>query len=167
MPTRGLIVLAVATVATVVATGIAVDKRYRQTVLEARGGEVVFPELRGRARAALTKSRSLARGPCLRWSAAATAGANAGLGGYPARVELVETVLSGIADLRYLEPKTARAALYPKLGVEDAGPGAGSTRLTLGGRRRRLSSPTSSSARPGRAHRERRPGGRLHSPPRP
>ena len=48
MPTRGLIVLAVVTVTTVAASWIAVDKRYRQTVLEARGGEVVFPDLRGR-----------------------------------------------------------------------------------------------------------------------
>ena len=48
MPTRGLIVLAAVTVTTVAASGIAVDKRYRQTVLEARGGEVVFPDLRSR-----------------------------------------------------------------------------------------------------------------------
>ena len=131
MPTRGLIVLAVVTVTTVAASWIAVDKRYRQTVLEARGGEVVFPDLRGRmGSVAVIEVGRAGAGFALErrgdgWS-------NAGLGGYPARVELVETVLSGIADLRYLEPKTARAALYPKLGVEDAGPGAGSTRLTLG-----------------------------------
>ena len=131
MPTPGLIVLAVVTVATVVASGIAVDKRYRQTVLEARGGEVVFPDLRGRTGgvAVIEVGRG---GAAFALERRGDGWANAGLGGYPARVELVETVLSGIADLRYLEPKTAKAALYPKLGVEDAGPGAGSTRLTLG-----------------------------------
>ena len=131
MPTRGLIVLAVATVVTVAATGIAVDKRYRETVLEARGGEVVFPELRGRA-GGVDEIEVTRAGAAFALERRGDGWANAGLGGYPARVELVETVLSGIADLRYLEPKTARAALYPKLAVEDAGPGAGSTRLTLG-----------------------------------
>ena len=122
--------LAVATVATVAASGIAVDKRYRQTVLEARGGEVVFPDLRGRKGGVAVIEVGRA-GAAFALEHRGDGWANAGLGGYPARAELVETALSGIADLRYLEPKTARAALYPKLGVEDAGPGAGSTRLTL------------------------------------
>ena len=130
MPTRGLIVLAVATVATVAASGIAVDKRYRQTVLEARGGEVVFPAFHGRT-GGVDEIEVRRAGAGFALERHGDGWANAGLGGYPARAELVETVLSEIADLRYLEPKTARAALYPKLGVEDAGPGAGSTRLTL------------------------------------
>ena len=130
MPTRALAVLAVVTVTTVAASWIAVEKRYRQTVLEARGGDAVFPALRGRTGsvAAVEVGRAGAGFALERggdgWS-------NSGLGGYPARVELVETVLSEIADLRYLEPKTARAALYPKLAVEDPAPDAGSTRLTL------------------------------------
>ena len=130
MPTRGLIVLAVVTVATVAASGIAIDKRYRQTVLEARGGEVVFPDLRGRTGGVAVIEVGRA-GAGFALERRGDGWANAGLGGYPARAELVETVLSGIADLRYLEPKTTRAALYPKLAVEDVGPGAGSTRLTL------------------------------------
>ena len=131
MPTRGLVVLAVVTVATVAASVIAVDKRYRQTVLEARGGEVVFPHLRGRTGGVAVIEVGRA-GAAFALERRGDGWANTGLGGYPAGAELVETVLSGIADLRYLEPKTARAALHPKLGVEDAGPGAGSTRLTLG-----------------------------------
>ena len=131
MPTRGLMVLAVATVATVAASGIAVDKRYRQTVLEARGGEAVFPDVRGRT-GGVDEIEVARAGTAFALERRGDGWANAGLGGYPARAELVETVLSEIADLRYLEPKTARAALYPKLAVEDSGPGAGSTRLTLG-----------------------------------
>ena len=130
MPTRGLVVLAVVTVTMVVASWIAVDARYRETVLEARGGEAVFPELRDRTGsvAGIEVGRT---GAGFALERRGDGWANTGLGGYPARVELVETVLSEIADLRYLEPKTARAALHPKLAVEDPGPGAGSTRLTL------------------------------------
>ena len=130
MPARGLVVLAVVTVTTVVASGIAVDKRYRQTVLEARGGEVVFPDLRGRT-GGVPVIEVARGGTAFALERRGDGWANAGLGGYPARAELIETVLSGIADLRYLEPKTARTALWPKLSVEEPGPGTGSTRLTL------------------------------------
>ena len=130
MPTRGLIVLAVATVTTVAASCIAVDGRYRQTVLEARGGEAVFPAFRGRTGsvAGIEVART---GAGFALERRGDGWANTGLGGYPARAEPIETVLSEIAGLSYLEPKTARTVLYPKLAVEDAGPGAGSTRLTL------------------------------------
>ena len=134
MPTRGLVLLAVVTVTAVVASGVAVDARYRQTELEARGGEAVFPAFRGRTGsvAAIEVGRA---GAGFALERRGDGWANTGLGGYPARADLVETILSGIAGLRYLEPKTARAALYPRLAVEDvgpdAGPGAGSTRLTL------------------------------------
>ena len=132
MPTPGLIVLALVTVATVAASGIAVDARYSHAVLEAEGGEAVFPELRRGAGgvAAIEVGRA---GAGFALERRGDGWANTGLGGYPARPELIETVLSGIADLRYLEPKTARTALYPRLAVEDPGPGAGSTRLTLRG----------------------------------
>ena len=130
MPTRGLIVLALVTVATVAASGIAVDARYSPAVLEVEGGEAVFPAFRGGAGgvAALEVGRA---GAGFALERRGDGWANTGLGGYPARPELIETVLSGIADLRYLEPKTARTALYPRLAVEDPGPGAGSTRLTV------------------------------------
>ena len=130
MPTRGLAILAVVTVTTVAASGIAVDKRYRQTVLEARGGEAVFPAFRGHTGsvAGIEVGRA---GAGFALERRGDGWANTGLGGYPARAELIETVLSEVAGLGYLEPKTARTALFPKLGVEDAGPGAGSTGLTL------------------------------------
>ena len=130
MPTLGLSVLAVVTVATVIASCVAVDARYRETVLEGRGGEAVFPAIRGRTGSVvkIEIGRSEAGFALERrgdgW-------ANTGLGGYPARAERVEAVLSEIGGLDYLEPKTTRTALYPKLAVEDVGPGARSTRLTL------------------------------------
>ena len=77
MPTPALIVLALVTVATVAASGIAVDARYRHAVPEAGGGEAVFPELRGRAGgvAAIEVGRA---GSGSRSSAAATAGPTRG-----------------------------------------------------------------------------------------
>ena len=130
MPTRGLAVLALATVTTVVASCIALDARYRQTVLEARGGEAVFPALRGRTGsvAGIEVARA---GAGFALERRGDGWANTGLGGYPAKAEPIETVLSEVAGLRYLEPKTARTALHPKLAVEDTAPDAGSTRLTL------------------------------------
>ena len=129
MPTRALVVLAVVTVFTVAASGIAVDGRYRGTVLEARGGEAVFPAIRATGRVvAMEVGRA---GTAFALERRGDGWANSGLGGYPARAELVETVLSEIAGLGYLAPKTARVPLYPKLAVEDPGSGAGSTRLTL------------------------------------
>ena len=130
MPTRGLVVLAVVTVTTVVASCIAVEGRYRETVLEARGGAAVFPAFRGRTDS-VSEIEIGRAGTGFALERRGGDWANTGLGGYPARAELVETVLSEIAGLGYLEPKTARTALYPRLAVEDAGPGAGSTRLTL------------------------------------
>ena len=131
MPTRGLVVLALVTVTTVVASCIAVDVRYRETVLEARGGAAVFPELRGRTDS-VARIEVRRAGDGFSLERRGEGWANTGLGGYPARAELVEAALSGIAGLDYLEPKTARAALHPKLSVEDPGSDAGSTRLTLG-----------------------------------
>ena len=130
MPTRGLVVLAVATVTTVAASCIAVDGRYRQMVLEARGGEAVFPAFRGR-RGSVAEIEVGRAGAGFALERRGDGWANTGLGGYSARAEPIETVLSEIAGLGYLEPKTARTVLYPKLGVEDAGSGAGSTRLTF------------------------------------
>lgn len=130
MPSRGLILLAVVTATTVVASCVAVDGRYWQMELEASGGETVFPALAGRT-GTTARIEVIRAGAGFALERRGDGWANTGLGGYPARAELIETVLSEIAGLGYLEPKTARAALYPRLAVEDAGPGAGSTRLTL------------------------------------
>jgi Domain of unknown function (DUF4340) len=42
-------------------------------------------------------------------------------GNYPADTVKVRQALLGLADLAYVEPKTAKAASYPRLEVEDAG----------------------------------------------
>lgn len=53
-------------------------------------------------------------------------------GGYSADSGKLRQALLGLADLRYVEPKTRKADLYPRLEVEDAGQkGAKSTLVTL------------------------------------
>lgn len=53
-------------------------------------------------------------------------------GGYPAAAGRVRATLLGLADLRFVEPKTRKPALYSRLEVEDAGKkGAKSTLVTV------------------------------------
>ena len=131
MPTRGLVVLALATVIAVAASWFVLDARYRQTAQVARGGAAVFPALRGRI-GSVARIEVERAGAGFALERRGDGWVNTGLGGYPARTAQIEAVLSEVAGLDYLEPKTARPRLYPRLAVEDAGPGAGSTRLTLG-----------------------------------
>ena len=56
---------------------------------------------------------------------------NEGLAGYPAISDRADDVLAKLAGLRRVAPRTARARLYRRLGVEDVAEGATSTRLTL------------------------------------
>ena len=53
-------------------------------------------------------------------------------GNYPADMAEVTQVVLGLADLRYVEPKTQKPDLYPRLEVEDAGkPDGKSTLVTV------------------------------------
>jgi Domain of unknown function (DUF4340) len=53
-------------------------------------------------------------------------------GGYPADAAKLHRMLLGLAQLRYVEPKTSKPDLYPRLDVEDAGKkGTKSTLITV------------------------------------
>jgi hypothetical protein len=53
-------------------------------------------------------------------------------GGWPADPERVRRLLLGLAELRYVDPKTRERRLYPRLDVEDAGkPNSKSTLITV------------------------------------
>lgn len=52
-------------------------------------------------------------------------------GAYPARFETVKEALLGLDELVPLEAKTANPELYARIGVQEPGEGAPSTRLTL------------------------------------
>jgi hypothetical protein len=51
--------------------------------------------------------------------------------GYPASFEKIKALVVGLAQLRRIEPKTERPERYAQIGVEDAGPGATSTEVSL------------------------------------
>ncbi len=51
--------------------------------------------------------------------------------GYPASFEKIKGLVVGLAQLRRVEPKTDRPERYARIGVEDAGPGAASTEISL------------------------------------
>lgn len=130
MPTRGLSILAIVTVAMVVACWIAIGERYREVSLEARGGGLVFPEFRRQADTVADVAVARASGQFV-LSRRESGWANMGIGGYPARPGQVERIIGAVASLEYIEPKTEREELYRKLEVEDVTAGAKSTRLTF------------------------------------
>ena len=165
MPTRGLAVLAVVTVTTVVASCIVVDGRYRETVLEARGGAAVFPAFRGR-------TDSVAKVEVGRAGSGLCAGASRWRLGQHGTGRLPGKGGAGRdGPLRDRRPRLS--------GTEDGANGPLSE-ACRGGRRsgrrvdpadaqgRRRRCPRRPHRRQGQAaHRERAPGRRLHPPPRP
>ncbi len=50
---------------------------------------------------------------------------------YPASFEKIKSLVVGLGRLRRIEPKTERPDRYARIGVEDAGPGAASTEISL------------------------------------
>jgi hypothetical protein len=126
----GFWVLVAAAAAVAVAAGWGIERRYAETAVEQVEGEAVFPGLADRVAdiAAIDIARD---GKAFTLRRHAGAWANEGIGGYPARGVLIERAIGGLAGLRYAEPKTVRADLYPKLEVEEVGAGAKSTRMTV------------------------------------
>ncbi len=130
MPSRGLMVLAVVTAVSVLGAAVA---EYQRAVATAAGaaGALLLPGLMDRVnevavirveRGAQTMNLMLEDGG---WTVAEKAG-------YPARFEAVKTALVALGRLKTIEAKTAKAARYPKLWLEDPGPAeAKSTRLTM------------------------------------
>ncbi|MFO1153380.1 MAG: DUF4340 domain-containing protein [Rhodospirillales bacterium] len=53
------------------------------------------------------------------------------INGFPASFEKIKALVVGLAQLRRVEPKTEHPESYPQLGVEDAGPGAASSLVSL------------------------------------
>lgn len=51
--------------------------------------------------------------------------------GFPASFERIKALVVGLGQLRRIEPKTERPERYAQIGVEDAGPGATSTEVSL------------------------------------
>lgn len=130
MPSRGLMVLAVVTAVSILGAAVAEYQRAVATATAAAGA-LLLPGFMDRVndvavirveRGAKTMNLRLKDG---RWTVAEKAG-------YPARFEAVKTALVALGRLKTIEAKTAKAARYPKLWLEDPGPAeAKSTRLTM------------------------------------
>lgn len=123
-------VLAGVTAVMVIAAAWAVGERYATAALDRKEGGLVFPDLQRHV--ASVSSVELARaGGGFTLNRRPEGWGNMGVGGYPARQARIEKMIGGLVTLSYFEPRTARARLYPKIGVEDVAEGANSTRVTV------------------------------------
>lgn len=130
MQNKGLLTLVGVTVVAVVLAVVVSRTTGPQT--DPLAGQAVLPEVAKRlgdvGRMALVhgdQKTTLVRGSDDNWTVEER-------GNYPADVTKVHQALLGLADLAYVEPKTAKAASYPRLEVEDAdSKNAKSTLVTL------------------------------------
>ena len=117
MKTTGLIAL-LATSAVAVVVAIVVSSGGQGARPDPQTDALVLPELRqkldGVVRIALL--RAGAKTTLVRWGDRWVV---AEKGNYPADGGKVRQALAGLAELRYVEPKTSKAELYPRLEVED------------------------------------------------
>ena len=119
MKTTGLIALLVTTAAAVVAA-VLVSSGGRGAGPDPQADALVLPELRQKLDgvARITLQRAGVKTTLLRqgdhWVVEEK-------GGYPADGAKVRQALAGLAELRYVEPKTRKPELYPRLEVEDVG----------------------------------------------
>jgi hypothetical protein len=123
MRNRALFILVGLTLLVVVAAG-AVAMSARGPAVEARVGDRVLQNLGPRIgdAAALVIHRGDATATIARHGG--TNWAVAEKGDYPADATKVRQTLLGLAELTYVEPKTRKAELYPRLEVEDKGKSA-------------------------------------------
>src|SRR5690242_5026301 len=118
MTTKGLVALVVAAALAVVVA--VVVSRGGPTQADPHAGRPVLPDLTNRladvARVTLVhgadKTTLVRDGD--RWGVEEKSG-------YPADAAKLHKALLGLAELRYVEPKTRKAAFYPRLEVEDPG----------------------------------------------
>ncbi len=130
MPTRGFLMLAIVTTVVVVLCWAAIDMRYQETSLGQQEGGLVFPGLQSQV-STVADIEVTRAGSRFALSRRGNGWANMGVGGYPARAMLVDQVMTALAGLRYITPKTERSHLHPKLGVEDVTAGVASTRVAV------------------------------------
>src|SRR5207253_4243403 len=128
MQPRGLILLAAATLV-LVALAVAALATGDRTVSRAAPGETALPVLAGKLDqvALVGLKRSALELTFVRdgdgWLVAEK-------GNYPAAAGKVRQIVLGMADLAFVEPKTQKADLYPRLELDDPGK-AKSTLVTL------------------------------------
>ena len=129
MPNRGLIILAVITVTTVVAC-VVVDDDYSKVSRERQEGGLIFPEFQHQLADVADIDVARASGTFV-LSRRKDAWVNLGLGGFVAMPARVESAIIAVASMKYIAPKTKRNKLYKRIQVEDTSATAKSTRLTF------------------------------------
>ncbi|WP_029009561.1 DUF4340 domain-containing protein [Azospirillum halopraeferens] len=132
MRNTSLAVLALVTAVTVAAAAVAVT-RTGPTGVDAAAAGTLFPGLKERINDVARLEIATSRGRVGVTRAADGAWVVADKDGYPADMDAVKGLVVALADMTAVEPRTALADLYPRIGVEDAGPGAGSTAVVLEG----------------------------------
>jgi Domain of unknown function (DUF4340) len=119
MNSKGLIGLVIATAAVLI-VAVVLAARGDSSASDPQAGKPVLPELTQRAKevARLTlvhgESKTTLQHQGDQWLVEEKSG-------YPADPTKVHQVLLGLAELRYVEAKTRKPDLYPRLEVEDAG----------------------------------------------
>lgn len=126
-PFASLIALMLVSVAACV---MVLEERQTTETAALGAGELFFPKLGSAAAGVATVDVHRADGQ-FTLSRTSDGWVNLGLGGYPAFDARMETAVAALAALFRVAPRTSRARLHPKLGVEKVAPGAESTRLVV------------------------------------
>lgn len=136
MRVRSFLILSLVTVAAV-AAAIALAARQETPITVAGAGERLLPGLLDDAnRIAQIRivggDRSITLGLSGDGQAADSAGwVITDRNGYPVSFEKIKALVLGLAQLRKVEAKTGQPERFARIGVEDPGPGAQSTEVTL------------------------------------
>ncbi|HYB10743.1 MAG TPA: DUF4340 domain-containing protein [Alphaproteobacteria bacterium] len=128
MKNRTLAVLAAVTV--VVIVGAVIVNTRKEAFTTGTGGAFLLPDFAGKLNDAAkivvasgAGSFTIVRGD-KNWTIAEKYG-------YPAKYDVVKSLLLGLAELKTVEAKTAEPSLYPQLEVEDVASGAKSAMVTV------------------------------------
>lgn len=132
MRTKTLGLLAVVTGVAVLGAAIAYSTRSAERVADSGSKTELFPDLSERVNEAskLIVEKGADR---LELERRDDSWVIASKGGYPAKFETVKKTIMQVAELKQVEPKTAKAELHSRIGVQDPGEGAESMRVSLEG----------------------------------
>jgi hypothetical protein len=136
MRVRSFLVLCLVTTAAV-AGAVALTARQEAPVVVTGAGDRLLPQLLDDANR-IDQIRIVSGDKTVtldRSEAAAAAGSSgwaiAERNGYPASFEKIKSLVVGLAQLKRVDAKTGRPERYAQIGVEDPGPGAQSTEITV------------------------------------
>jgi len=128
MFSKGLMVLAAVTTVVVAGCYWTITTRQSSSDIAEQTRELVAPSLH-RQISDIHSIEVLRSGKEFRLLRTDSGWKNQGLGGFPANPEKIESVLAGLATLRYLEPRTERPSLFYRLDLDESKTESNATRL--------------------------------------